>query len=83
MQSPQGIFLLMIDIIPSIASDHSAIIFKLCPTYEGNQGGHSYRKFNSSLTEDRQFASSLKNEIPVFEKEVFFLTDPIMKMGIS
>ena len=26
----------MIDIIPSIASDHSAIILKLRPTYEGN-----------------------------------------------
>ena len=29
--------------------------------------------------EDRQFVNSLKNEIPVFEKVVFFLTDPIMK----
>ena len=68
----------MIDIIPSIASDHSAIILKLRPTYEGNRG-RSYWKFNSSLTEDRQFVNSLKNEIPVFEKEVCFLTDPIMK----
>ena len=68
----------MIDIIPSIASDHSAIILKLRPTYEGNQG-RSYWKFNNSLTEDRQFVNSLKNEIPVFEREVCFLTDPIMK----
>ena len=68
----------MIDIIPSIASDHSAIILKLRPTYEGNRG-RSYWKFNSSLTEDRQFVNSLKNEISVFEKEVCFLTDPIMK----
>ena len=68
----------MIDIIPSIASDHSAIILKLRPTYKGNRG-RSYWKFNNSLTEDRQFVNSLKNKIPVFEKEVCFLTDPIMK----
>ena len=68
----------MIDIIPSIASNHSAIILELRPTYEGNRG-RSYWKFNSSLTEDRQSVNSLKNEIPVFEKEVCFLTDPIMK----
>ena len=68
----------MIDIVPSIASDHSAIIFKLHPTYEGNQG-RSYWKFNSSLMDDRQFVNSLKNEIPVFEKEVCSLTDPIME----
>ena len=55
----------IIDIIPSIASDHSAIILKLRPTYEGNRG-RSRWKFNSSLTEDRQFVNSLKNEIPVF-----------------
>ena len=30
----------MIDIIPSIASDHSAIILKLRPTYEGSRGVH-------------------------------------------
>ena len=51
---------------------------KLRPTCEGNRG-LSYWKFNSLLTEDRQFVNSLKNEIPVFEKEVFVLTDPIMK----
>ena len=27
--------------------------------------------FDSSLTEDRQFVNSLKNEIPLFEKEHF------------
>ena len=68
----------MIDIIPSVASDHSALILKLRPTYEGNRGC-SYWKFNSLLTEDRQYVNSLKNEIPLFEKEAFFLTDPIMK----
>ena len=68
----------MIDIIPSVASNHSAIIFKLRSTYEGNQG-NSYWKFNSSLTEDRQFVNSLKNKTPLFEKEAFYLTHPIMK----
>ena len=61
----------MIDIIPSIASDHSAIILKLRPTYEGNRG-RSYWKFNSSLTEDRQFVNSLKNEIPVLKRKYVF-----------
>ena len=43
-----------IDIIPSVASYHSALILKLRPTYEGNRG-RSYWKFDSSLTEDKQF----------------------------
>ena len=33
-----------IDITPSIASDHSAIILKLCPTYEGNQGSSYWKE---------------------------------------
>ena len=48
-----------IDIIPSVASDDSSIILKLCPTYGGNQG-RSYWKFNGSLTEDRQFCELTK-----------------------
>ena len=70
-----------IDIIPSIASDHSAIILKLRPTYVGNRG-RSYWKFNSSRTEDRQFVNSLRNEIPLFEKGPFFSHRSNYEMGI-
>ena len=65
----------MIDIIPSIASDHSAIILKLHLTYEAVHIGNLI----VHLRKNRQFVNSLKNEIPVFEKEVCFLTDSIMK----
>ena len=70
-----------IDIISSVASDHSAIILKLHPTYEGNRGC-SYWKFNSSPTEDRQFVNSLKNEIPLFERRIFSHRSNY-EMGIS
>ena len=59
-----------IDIIPSVASDHSAILLKLRPTYEGNRG-RSYWKFNSSLTEDKQFVNSLKIRFRYLKKKHF------------
>ena len=61
----------MIDIIPSIASNHSAIILKLRPAYEGNRG-RSYWKFNSSLTEDRQFVNSLKIRFQFLKRKYVF-----------
>ena len=61
----------MIDIIPSIASDHSAIMLKLHLTYEGNRG-RSYWKFNSSLTEDRQFVNSLKMRFQFLKRKYVF-----------
>ena len=51
------------DIIPSVGSDHSAIKIKLCSLQEG------YWKFNSSLTEDKNFVESLKTEILNFRRD--------------
>ena len=59
-----------IDIIPSVVSDHSAILLKLRPTYEGNRG-RSYWKFISSLTEDKQFVNSLKMRFRYLKKKHF------------
>ena len=56
------------DIIPSVGSDHSAIKIKLCSSQEGSRG-QGYWKFNSSLTEDKNFVESLKTEISNFRRD--------------
>ena len=56
------------DIIPSVGSDHSAINIKLCSLQEGAMG-QGYRKFNSSLIEDKNFVESLKTEISNFRRD--------------
>ena len=56
------------DIIPSVGSDHSAIKIKLCSLQEGSRG-QGYWKFNSSLTEDKNFVESLKTEISNFRRD--------------
>ena len=61
------------NIIPSIQSDHSAIVLKLSPTNEGERG-RSYWKFNSSLLDDSHFIEGLGEEIQAYlleSSEVF------------
>ena len=65
-----------VDIIPSVQSDHSAIILKLFPASECARG-RAYWKFNSSLTQDKHFTESLKTEIQVFAREGSSLADPL------
>ena len=67
-----------VDIIPSVQSDHSAIILKIVPTSECARG-RAYWKFNSSLTQDKHFTESLKTEIQAFAREGSSLADPIMR----
>ena len=57
----------LVDIIPSVGSDHSAIKIILYSLRE-NSRGRSYWKFNSSLAEDKSFVESLKKEISDFVK---------------
>ena len=68
----------IVDIIPSVQSDHSAIMLKLCPTSECVRE-RAYWKFNSSFTQDKHFKESLKTEIRAFAGESSYLADPIMR----
>ena len=65
-----------VDIVPSVQSDHSMIILKLCPTSECARG-RAYWKFNSSLIQDKHFTESLKTEIQVFARKGSSLADPL------
>ena len=67
----------MVDIIPSVQSQNSAIILKLCPISEGARG-RAYWKSHSSLTQDKHFTKSLKTEIQTFAGEAHSFSDPIM-----
>ena len=67
-----------VGIIPSVQSDHSAMILKLLPTSECTPG-RAYWKFNSSLRQDKHFTESLKTEIQAFAREGSSLADSIMR----
>ena len=67
-----------IDIIPSVQSDHSAILLKLSPATDGSRG-RAYWKFNSSLTQDKYFTDSLKTQIPNFVREASAHGDPLLR----
>ena len=55
-------------IIPSVQSDHSAIVLKLSPTNEGERG-RSYGKFNNSLLDGKDFIEGLRQKIQVYLTE--------------
>ena len=65
----------LVDSIPSVGSDHSAIKIILYSLRE-NSRGRSYCKFNSSLAEDKSFVESLKKEISDFVKQASTLQNP-------
>ena len=52
-------------IIPSVQSDHSAIVLKLSPTNEGERGRSNW-KFNNSLLDDNDFIEGLRQKIQVY-----------------
>ena len=60
-----------VEIIPSVATDHSSLLMKLRPTCQDARG-RSYWKFNNSLTQDRYFVNFLKRKIPLFEQGASF-----------
>ena len=51
-----------IEIIPSVLSDHSAVILKLRPLV-GDKRGPGYWKFSNSLVNDKQFVSQINSKI--------------------
>ena len=57
------------NIIPSVQSDHSAIVFKLSPTDEGERG-RSYCKFINFLLGDNDFIEGLRGKIQVYLLEI-------------
>ena len=60
----------IMDIIPSVQSDHSVLKLKISPTNEGTRGPSSW-KFNNSLVHDSNFVEQMKLKIPSFYQESF------------
>ena len=56
----------LVEIIPSVQSDHSVVKIKLCSSKE-NARGPSHWKCNNSLVNDRQFVDLLRAEIPRYK----------------
>ena len=67
-----------IEIIPSLLSDHSAVILKLRPLV-GNKRGPGYWKFNNSLTNDNQFVSQINSKIEDYLHEIMEISNPVIR----
>ena len=52
-------------IIPSIKSDHSAIVL-IFNSIEKQKHGPSYWKFNSSLTNDEDYLKLISDSVPIW-----------------
>ena len=65
----------LVDIIPSVQSDHSVVKLKLCSSKE-NERGLLHWKFNNSLVNDRQFVDLLRAQIPI---QASAFSDPSMR----
>ena len=68
----------LVDIIPSVQSDHSVAKIKLCSCRE-NARGLSGWKSNSSLVNDRQLVDLLRAEIPRYKTEASAFGDRSMR----
>ena len=64
-----------IDILPSVANDHSVVHLKFALSGQ-NSRGKSYWKFNNSLTEDTNFVESMKVNIKEVMQEISETDDP-------
>ena len=53
----------IMDIIPSVQSDHSLLKLKITPINERTRGPSSW-KFNSSLVNDSDFVEQMKLKVP-------------------
>ena len=69
----------LVDIIPSVQSDHSVVKMKLCSSKE-NAKGSLHWKFNNSLVNDSQFVDLLRAEIPRYKAETSAFSDPSMRL---
>ena len=69
----------VIDIIPAVNTDHSAIFMKMSPV-KSAQRGPSHWKFNNSLTLDSVFVELLRKEITtVLKNYLSTSSDPRVK----
>ena len=57
-----------VDVIPSLKSDHSAIVLSLNGTENGPRGP-SYRKLSSSLLDDKKYVSLINMKYPLWNDE--------------
>ena len=62
------------DIIPSLNSDHSAIVLHF-NSVEKQKHGPSYWKFNASLLDDSDFCKLIAESVPVWREEFIEVTD--------
>ena len=67
-----------IEIIPSVLSDHSAVILKLRPLL-GDKRGPGYWKFNNSLVNDKQFVSEMNSKIEDYFNEKMVILNPVIR----
>ena len=56
-----------VDVIPSLKSDHSAIVLSLNGTENGPRGP-SHWKLNSSLLDDKEYVSLTNTKLPITER---------------
>ena len=67
-----------IEIIPSVLSDHSAVILKLRPLV-GDKRGPGYWKFNNSLVNDKLFVSQMNSKIEDYFHETMEISNPVIR----
>ena len=68
----------LIDVIPSVQSDHSTIVIRI-NGLKDDLKGRSYWKFNNSLLNDKTFVNLMKDEILFSSNELHKFTDPRVK----
>ena len=66
------------EIIPSVLSEHSAVILKLRPLV-GDKREPGYWKFNNSLINDKQFVSQMNNKIEEYFHEIMEISNPVIR----
>ena len=64
-----------VDVIPSLKSDHSAIVLSLNGIENGPRGP-SHWKLNSSLLDDKEYASLINTKYPLWNNEFKEVKDP-------
>ena len=67
-----------IEIIPSVPSDHSAVILKLRPLL-GDKRGPGYRKFKNSLVNDKLFVSQMNSKLEDYFHETMEISNPVIR----
>ena len=68
-----------IEIIPSVLSDHSAVILKLRLSV-GDKRGPGYWKFNKSFVNDKQFVSKMKSKIEDCFHGTMEISNPVIRL---